>query len=69
MHYAICETYVVKWSSMDLWSIGGECRVQSVMKIIWCICFTEGLFVLHTKDLIMGCNSVAWMYGQLVGEV
>ena len=31
------------------------------------LCFTEGLFILHTKDLIMGCNSVAWIYGQLVG--
>ena len=23
MHFSICETYLVKWCSIDLWSIGG----------------------------------------------
>ena len=32
------------------------------------LCFTAGLFILHTKYLIMVCNGVAWMYSQLAGE-
>ena len=37
MHSSICKTYLVKWSLIDLWLIGGEGGGMSVLGI--CVFF------------------------------
>ena len=54
VHAAICETFLVSWYPMNLWSIGGGSIYHGYIYI-----------PLYVKPI--GCNSVAWMYGQLQG--
>ena len=47
MHSAICETYLVYWCCIDLWSIGGGYICLQYMyillyvKLLWCSGFPE----------------------------
>ena len=52
MHSAICETYLVKWYSIHLWSIGGWG--------LWYMCI-----LLYVK--LLWCSSILYIYGQLEG--
>ena len=56
VHSSICEMYWVYWCSIDLWSIGG-----------WSICHGICAFCYIMK--LIGCNSVAWIYGQFGGSI
>ena len=47
VHYAICATVVVYWSSMDLWSIGGGSMAS----------------VCHKTDLVWWSSMDLWSIG------
>ena len=52
VHFAICETYVVQWYSIDLWSIGGGY-----------ISFKYMCILLYVQ--LIQCSGILQIYGQL----
>ena len=54
VHSAICEMNWLYWCSINLWSIGG-----------WSFCQGYMCIILYMK--LIGCNTFAWIYGQLRG--
>ena len=54
VHSAVCKTYWVYWCSINLWSIGG-----------WSLC--QGYMCILLYVILLGFNSVPWIYGQFGG--
>ena len=55
IHSAICETYLVQWYSLHLWSIG------------WGYICPKYICILLSVKLIW-CSSIPYIYGQLDGD-
>ena len=53
-HSAICETYLVLWDSIHLWSIGGGYICPKYMCIL-----------LYVK--LIWCSGIPYIYGKLEG--
>ena len=59
VHYAICETYVVQWYSIDLWSIGGVYICPGYSCILLYVKLDLSVVVFHR-------SMVNWRRGALV---
>ena len=64
MHSAICETYLVYWCCIDLWSIGGGYICLQYMyillyvKLLWCSGFSRDLCLIGGGGRV----SLPWVY-------
>ena len=83
VHSSICETYLVQWYYIDLWSIGGGepwyMCILLYLKLIWCSGITQiygqleggyicpGYMCILLYVKLIQCSGIPQMYGLLEG--